>query len=98
MVYFVISRSEVRLPFLAPIKSRGYRIQPYRFTNLPGMEAMPEQAASVEVDKQVVIKALASIGIEVADLMATLQVSLGIEIKPLSEKDVSVRILNTQFS
>lgn len=59
---------------------------------------MPEQIASIEVDKQTLIKALESIGIEVADLMTSPQGSLEIEIKPLSEEDVSVRILNAQSS
>lgn len=57
---------------------------------------MPEQIAAVDVDKQVLIKALESIGIEVADLMASPQGSLEIEIRTSSEEDVSVRILNTQ--
>lgn len=57
---------------------------------------MPEQIAPVEVDKQAVIKALESIGIEVVDLMASPQGLLEIEIKPLSEETVSVRILNAQ--
>lgn len=39
---------------------------------------MPEQIAPVEVDKQIVIKALESIGIEAADLMASPQGSLEI--------------------
>lgn len=59
---------------------------------------MPEQIASVEVDKQTLIKALESIGLDVADLMASPQGSLEIEIKPLSEEDVSFRVLNAQSS
>lgn len=58
---------------------------------------MSEQIAPIEVDKQVLIKALESIGIEVADLMASPQGSLEIEIRPLSEEDVSVRTLNAQY-
>ncbi len=61
---------------------------------------MPEQIASVEVDKQTLIKVLESLGVEATDLMAAPQGSFELEIKPLDldKENVSVRVCNLQSS